>query len=72
MLVCLVGRSGSGKTTISRMLTEHDDFKEIVSYTTRKARDGEVDGVDYHFLDSNKFKEMYKEDKMLRVQSIRW
>ncbi len=51
--------SGAGKSTISRMLLEADDGLEMsVSATTRPKRPGEVDGVDYHFVDTPKFKEM--------------
>ena len=44
--------SGAGKTTISRMLLAHDSLIRMsVSVTTRPIRPGEVDGVDYHFVD---------------------
>lgn len=65
MLVCLCGRSGSGKTTQSSLLKEHKGFKEIVSYTTRKRRHGEENGVDYNFVSMSEFKELIKSNKML-------
>jgi guanylate kinase len=40
----LVGKSGSGKSELEKQ------FKRLVSFTTRKMRDGEIDGVHYHFL----------------------
>lgn len=50
--------SGAGKTTIARMLLERRaDVGYSVSCTTRAPRNGEVDGVDYHFLTSAQFDE---------------
>lgn len=69
MLVCLFGRSGSGKTTQSNLLKERKGFKEIVSYTTRDKREGEVDGVDYNFVTKEKFEELCREGKMLEYTS---
>ncbi len=51
--------SGAGKSTISRKLLASDTGLEMsVSATTRPIRPGEVDGADYHFVDTAKFKEM--------------
>ena len=50
--------SGGGKTTIARMLLERrGDVGYSVSCTTRPARAGERDGVDYHFLSREEFRE---------------
>lgn len=48
--------AGTGKTTLIRKLTE--EFPSIiasVSFTTRKPREGEVSGVDYHFISKAEF-----------------
>ncbi len=51
--------SGSGKTTLCRMLTKNfPDMRDSVSYTTRVQREGEEDGVDYHFIDLDEFGKM--------------
>lgn len=47
-IILLVGASGSGKTTIGKEL-ERYGVKQLVSFTTRPMRDGEMHGVDYHF-----------------------
>lgn len=54
MIHCLIGQSSSGKSTIERELTKKG-LKRIISYTTRPMRDGEVNGVDYHFVDEEEF-----------------
>jgi guanylate kinase len=49
--------SGGGKTTLCREVRKHfPDMLYSVSYTTRKPRQGEQDGIDYHFIDKNEFK----------------
>ena len=49
--------SGTGKTTICNSLRESiPDLKFTISHTTRKIREGEVDGVDYIFISKNEFK----------------
>lgn len=51
MIICLVGKSGSGKSSVVKALKEYG-YKNIVSYTTRPKRKGEKDGIDYHFVKS--------------------
>jgi guanylate kinase len=54
--VVLSAPSGAGKTTIAkRLLAERSDVGYSVSCTTRAPREGEVDGVDYHFLSREEF-----------------
>lgn len=58
MLVIVSGPSGVGKDTILEALKRrsHDsEYHYVVTCTTRATRPGEVDGVDYHFLDRATF-----------------
>jgi len=56
LLLVLSGPSGAGKSSlIARFLSETPGFVESVSATTRAPRDGEQDGVDYHFLSEELF-----------------
>ncbi len=63
--------SGTGKTTLIRMLTkEFSNIVESVSYTTRKIRPGEKDGVDYHFINVEEFENKIKEDEFLEYAKV--
>lgn len=56
LLIVLSSPSGAGKTTISRMLLDADlEVTMSVSATTRPQRPGEVQGVDYDFVDDGEF-----------------
>ncbi|MGJ7458349.1 guanylate kinase [Halomonas sp. MA07-2] len=51
--------SGAGKTSLVRELIESlDGIQVSVSHTTRERRNGEVDGVNYHFVDVPTFEAM--------------
>lgn len=57
--VVLSAASGTGKTTLSRMLLEADNaLKLSISFTTRPPRGDERDGVEYNFTDRKTFEEM--------------
>ena len=59
VMLVLSSPSGAGKTTLSRKLLEMDRSVELsVSVTTRRKRDGEIDGRDYHFIDRARFDRM--------------
>lgn len=56
MLIVITGPSGVGKTTIIKsLLKSGPNLKYSVSLTTRQARAGEVDGVDYFFVSDEEF-----------------
>ena len=59
LLIVLSSPSGAGKSTIARMLLEADSqITMSISATTRPMRPGEVDHVDYHFVDDAEFDRM--------------
>ena len=63
LLFILSSPSGAGKTTISHMLLNADEAIELsVSATTRRPREGEIDGVHYHFVSDEKFDAMVEGD----------
>ena len=58
-LYVISAASGAGKTSLVSALLEQVSGVEVsVSHTTRAPREGEVDGVNYHFVDTAKFEEM--------------
>ena len=50
LIICIVGASGSGKTTASMILQQQFGWNAIVSYTTRPMRKGEINGKDHWFV----------------------
>ncbi|MET0376823.1 MAG: guanylate kinase [Rhizorhabdus sp.] len=66
VLFVLSSPSGAGKSTIARRLLASDDnLRMSVSATTRPPRPGEVDGVDYHFVDLEHFREKVSNHEFL-------
>ena len=60
------GPSGVGKSTVLRELfRDREDLYFSISATTRQPREGEVDGVHYHFIDVDRFRQMIQEDAFL-------
>ena len=51
-IFCLMGKSSTGKDTIYKRLLEDQELglQRIVPYTTRPIREGEQEGVEYHFV----------------------
>ena len=65
-LFVVSGPSGTGKdTVVSRLLGDHKDIKKTVSATTRAMREGEIDGVNYHFVTKEQFEKLIENDEML-------
>jgi len=63
--------SGAGKTTLTRRLMAEDPMISLsVSVTTRKARPGEVDGSDYHFITAEEFQAMRKAGDLLESATV--
>lgn len=72
MILVLIGESGSGKSTIERLFHERNPtFHRVISYTTRPMRDGEQDGVDYHFVSVEEFEKMREEGAFIECAEYR-
>ena len=71
MLYVIMGKSSSGKDTIYRKLMEDNELKlnKIITYTTRPARAGEVEGNEYHFVDEAKMNEMDINGKIIEKRA---
>lgn len=64
-LIVISGPSGVGKSSITRELRKDQRFWISVSATTRSARAGEQDGIDYYFIDDKKFSQMVEANEFL-------
>jgi guanylate kinase len=66
LLLILSAPSGTGKTTLARRLVKaHAGALFSVSFTTRKPRGAERDGVDYHFVSEDRFKQLISEGALV-------
>lgn len=67
LLIVLSGPSGVGKGTVRKEIfdSEENDFQYSISMTTRKKREGEVEGVDYYFRIREEFEAMIEAGEML-------
>lgn len=68
-VIALMGKAGSGKDTILTTLTHQypNEYNEIISCTTRPPREGEVNGVNYHFLTLHEFTQKEINNDMLET-----
>ena len=65
-LIVVSGPSGAGKSTVIGLVMERrNDLCFSVSATTRKPREGEVDGVNYFFVSGTEFDRMIGDDELL-------
>lgn len=70
-LFIITAASGAGKTSLVRALLAADSqIKLSISYTTRQPRPGEVNGVDYHFVDDATFLKMLDEGDFLESAHV--
>ena len=71
IMVILSSPSGVGKTTLTKKIQQkYPTFKICVSYTTRSPRSNEVEGIDYHFVSKEKFKQLISENKFYEYAKI--
>ena len=71
LFIVLSAPSGCGKSTlIDMLLQEYPDLEYSISCTTRKPRGEEEDGLDYHFLTVERFRELLAEDAFLEHAEV--
>ena len=70
-LIIISAPSGAGKTTLVRALCEADpELMVSVSHTTRPRRNGEAEGIAYHFTDVDSFMEMVDREHFLEYAKV--
>ena len=71
LLFIVSAASGTGKTTlVERLVHAVSGLKMSRSYTSRPARDGELDGVDYNFITRARFEQMAREGEFLEWADV--
>lgn len=70
-LFIITAPSGAGKTTLVNELVKHEENLRVsVSHTTRPARSGEQDGVDYYFIEEPEFTSMLSKGDFLESAQV--
>ena len=67
-IVCLLGKSASGKDFIMNKLVKEYGFKRVISHTTRPIRNGETNGKEYYFISLDKFLNMSLKDNFIECR----
>lgn len=69
-IVVIIGKSSSGKDTIYNEIKNDNELKlkTIVPYTTRPIRDGETEGVEYHFVSVDEFNKFNLQGKVVEYR----
>ena len=62
--------SGAGKTTLTKLLSENNNYLISVSHTTRKPRINEVEAKDYFFVNEDQFKSLVKNNEFLEYAKV--
>ena len=70
LLYVISGPSGAGKGTICKRVLEELDIDLSISMTTRKPREGEVDGVNYYFVTREEFQERIAADGFFEYAQV--
>lgn len=68
-MIVIIGASASGKTEISRVLQNEFNYIKCITTTTRQARKGERDNIDYHFLTKEDFLKKLSKDEFVEHTS---
>ena len=71
LLFIVSAPSGAGKTTlVERLVEQTPHLKMSRSYTSRRVREGELDGVDYNFVSRDRFEAMVAAGEFLEWASV--
>ncbi|MBN2892576.1 MAG: guanylate kinase [Bacteroidales bacterium] len=71
-LIIVSAPSGAGKTTLVKELMQEEELKLMfsISAASRKPRENEINGKDYHFLSVDNFKEKIKNDEFIEWEEV--
>jgi len=69
-MIVLSSPSGAGKTTLTKLLSENENYLRSISHTTRKPRANEINSRDYYFVNEDEFKSLIKKDEFLEHAKV--
>ena len=69
-MIVLSSPSGAGKTTLTKLLAENDNYLKSISHTTRKPRANEINSRDYYFVNEVEFKSLIKKHEFLEHAKV--
>jgi guanylate kinase len=64
-MILLTGASASGKTEVAKLLKSKYGIVKAITQTTRPPRQGEVDGIDYYFVDEETFQKSWEQGQLV-------
>ena len=70
IIYCILGVSGTGKSTIAREVSKILNIPIVISYTSRPIRPNEQEGVDYHFVDNKYFDDNFDDFIEMREYTV--
>lgn len=70
LIFVFTGPDGSGRKTISRLVGDTIGMRGVVSYTTRKKRPFETEGIDYNYLSREEFEQASKNNEFIEMIEI--
>ena len=56
-IICVLGKTASGKDSITNKLIKEHGFHKLITFTTRPKRKGEKEGITYHYISDEEFKQ---------------
>jgi len=70
VMIILSSPSGAGKTTLTNMLSNEDNFEISISHTTRQPRPNEIPDKDYFFVNEDEFKRLINNEEFLEYAKV--
>ena len=70
IIYCILGMSGTGKSTIAREVSKMLNIPMVISYTSRPIRQNEQENVDYHFVDNKHFDDNFDDFIEMREYTV--
>ena len=70
IMIVLSSPSGTGKTTLVKLLSENKNYHISISHTTRKPRDNEISGKDYYFVNDRQFNDLISKNEFLEYANV--